>query len=1176
MALSILSLNCNGIRDQSKRSGLVQWLRSLPYTVDVVCLQETHCVSSAECTSWFSSSGFLSYVSPGSNHSCGCVVLYRPALSFVDAVLDDKGRFLRVQFSFRDKSFRICCVYAPNRNPDRDQFFEFISDNVDPSIPTLLVGDFNTVFDRSKDRRGSDPSNSSRESSLPLIALFDACCTVDIWRYLHPDSPGFTWTRWDGSLASRIDLCGVPYVWVSSVSSCDVVPCPFSDHCAVVLSLSIPDVVPPGPGLWKLNCSVLSEDAYYDLVSAAWRNWRASIPRFPSLAKWWEEGKSLLKGLTIKYCCERSQLRASNRNLLVRLIDHLKEKVDGGSLSCVGPYHSALAELANLDLQAARGAQVRSRARWVEEGETSSAYFFRLEKKCGADRWISAIKLDDNTIVSSPAQLCSAFAAFYTSLFTATPTDSAVRSSLLANVSSSLSPDMAALCEGLLTAEECLSALQGMARRKTPGLDGFPMEFYLKFWPVLGLDLVNVLNSCFLSGCLSLSQRRGVISLSFKKGDRLDPKNWRPISLLNVDYKLAARVIAGRLLKVIHLVVNKDQTCGVPGRYIGENVALLRDVVYYCTSFDVPAAILSLDQEKAFDRVDWDFMRATLSTMGFGPSFISWVNLFYNRVQSAVNVNGYLSPFFFLSRGVRQGCPLSPLLYVLVSEVLACNIRCNPRISGLVRPDLSPLSPISQYADDTSLILSSDDSIKAALETYDLYEKASGSKLNQGKSKGLWLGSWRGRPDSPVDLDWSSFKLKVLGVFIGIGDLFEDNWRPRINAVDKVLSSWRSRSLSLRGKALVINALALSRIWYVASLVFMPPCILHELCTLVFKFFWSGKRDLVSRSVMVQSPLFGGFSVVDIKLKVWSLLAQWVKRFASSRSGWVSFMSFWFRLSLDASPMDVFSAPYSFRLGDLPPFYKSLVVAWRELGGAFSASRSSLVFGSSDPLFCVPVLSMSTKSCYLFLLSQRLADPHCVEKFAPVFGSLYWPTTWRSLSFFDLDRQVLDLNWKIAHGVLYTAERLSSFGLPVPLACFCGAPLESLSHLFFVCPLAQSVLSWLQSLMFSFSPMTPVLLVRHALFGFDSDELRVVPRVFAYILNVSKFFIWRSRNDFRFRSVRPGAVQVMESVKARVKFNLPLFFKRFKSSRRRRYFHRQWGARGVIASVAAGRLSLNL
>ena len=136
-----------------------------------------------------------------------------------------------------------------------------------------------------------------------------------------------------------------------------------------------------------------------------------------------------------------------------------------------------------------------------------------------------------------------------------------------------------------------------------------------------------------------------------------------------MDYKIASRVIAGRLLKVIHAVVHTDQMCGVPGRYIGENVALLRDVVDFATNTNSPVAVLSLDQEKAFDRVDWLFMRSTLSSMGFGPSFISWVNLFYTGVQSCVNVNGYLSSFFSLSRGVWQGCPLSPLLYVLVSEV---------------------------------------------------------------------------------------------------------------------------------------------------------------------------------------------------------------------------------------------------------------------------------------------------------------------------------------------------------------------------------------------------------------------------------------------------------------------------------------------------------------------------
>ena len=172
------------------------------------------------------------------------------------------------------------------------------------------------------------------------------------------------------------------------------------------------------------------------------------------------------------------------------------------------------------------------------------------------------------------------------------------------------------------------------------------MELYVKFWPILGTDLVNVLNSCYLSSVMFLTQRRGLISLIFKKGDCLDPRNWRPITLLNLDYKLASRVVVGRLLKVIHLIVTKDQTCGVPGRFIGGNVSIIRDVASFAYRTGVPLAILSLYQEKAFDRVDWGFMRATLGTMGFKYSFLRWVSLFYTQVQSAFIVDGYLSLSF--------------------------------------------------------------------------------------------------------------------------------------------------------------------------------------------------------------------------------------------------------------------------------------------------------------------------------------------------------------------------------------------------------------------------------------------------------------------------------------------------------------------------------------------------
>ena len=201
----------------------------------------------------------------------------------------------------------------------------------------------------------------------------------------------------------------------------------------------------------------------------------------------------------------------------------------------------------------------------MEDGEVSSAFFFRLEKKRAAGRWVATLREPDDTLVSSPSDLCASFVTFYSSLFYASSTDSRVQDSLLANISSFLSPNQAGQCQGLLMLGECHSALLGMARRKAPGSDGLPMEFYIPFWEVLGQDLVDLRNACYASGSLSLSQGRGFLSLVFKR-------NWRPITLLNVDYKLASRVLAGRLLKVIHVVVSKDQTSGLPGRFIGRTL----------------------------------------------------------------------------------------------------------------------------------------------------------------------------------------------------------------------------------------------------------------------------------------------------------------------------------------------------------------------------------------------------------------------------------------------------------------------------------------------------------------------------------------------------------------------------------------------------------------------------
>ena len=188
---------------------------------DVVSLQETHCTALAEGQTWFLCSGFECSVSPGTARSAGCIVLFRPPLSLEASWTDFDGRFLRSDFSFWAVCFRVACIYAPNRNPDRDLFLSHAIVNLDPGTPTVLAGDFNTVFNRSVDRGVSVVFDTSRKSSAALARLFKEVCCEYIWRYLHPSSSGFTWSRADGSFSSRIDLIGCPFTWVRSVSAFD-------------------------------------------------------------------------------------------------------------------------------------------------------------------------------------------------------------------------------------------------------------------------------------------------------------------------------------------------------------------------------------------------------------------------------------------------------------------------------------------------------------------------------------------------------------------------------------------------------------------------------------------------------------------------------------------------------------------------------------------------------------------------------------------------------------------------------------------------------------------------------------------------------------------------------------------------------------------------------------------
>ena len=188
----------------------------------------------------------------------------------------------------------------------------------------------------------------------------------------------------------------------------------------------------------------------------------------------------------------------------------------------------------------------------------------------------------------------------------------------------------------------------------------------------------------FSNGLLSHSQRNGVITLILKQGkDPLEVKSYRPISLLNVDYKLIAKVMSHRLKKVIDSLIHSDQQGFLSGRNISANVRTIIDLIEYTNAVNAPGSIVLLDFEKAFDRIEHAYLFKSLEQFDLGENFINIVKTFYNCRFSYVINNGFLTKPFSVSRGIFQGCPISPYLFVLAIEMLAISIRVNPDIKGI-------------------------------------------------------------------------------------------------------------------------------------------------------------------------------------------------------------------------------------------------------------------------------------------------------------------------------------------------------------------------------------------------------------------------------------------------------------------------------------------------------------
>lgn len=958
--LSILSLNVRGLREQTKRMSIFSYLKD--QKANVYFLQETYSELADENV-WKNEWGGKVFFSHGTNHSKGVCILISPSTNYqIDySYANTSGRIILITLVLGLQKVSLCNIYAPNNHSNQLEFIQELNNCIiDKTELTALIvgGDWNCTLSK-KDKIGGTPWKPSIYCNL-ILTTMDMFDLVDIQRVRHPKLFKFTYESKSLKMKSRLDFFLVAKTLTRSVKKTEIYPSIAPDHSAIYISLSWSSKTPRGPGIWKFNNTLLNDEQYVAMIQNTYTETQNKYRYLADKRLFWEMMKMEIRNVTISYTKHKAKLTYHREKEIKRQLDHLDAVICNDFFSChidhaLQEYDNLKTELRSIYEDRGKQAMFRAKCRWVENGERPTKYFFNLEKQNYNKKTIGEIRLQDGSTTNDEKLILNHIEMFYKDLLTSQNTFSQdTYDNFVQNLQiPKLSDDERDSLEGPLRFEECKNVLETFQKDKSPGEDGFTAEFYKFFFDLLGNDMIESFNEAHAANELSISQRRGIITMIPKEdGSLLDLANWRPITLLNVDFKISAKAIAKRLEPILPKLIHPDQTGFVKGRFIGENIRLISDIMEYTKVQNIPGILLSLDFHKAFDSIEWPFIMKTLDYFNFGTDIKRWVGTFYMNIESAALNNGFLTNWFKPSKGVRQGCPLSPYLFILSAEILAYKIRQDPELKGIEL--FGNEVKLSLFADDTNIFSADLDSVQRALKIVDEFGKIAGLCLNVKKTKAIWLGKWAKSTSSPLGMKWMRTPVKILGVHFSYDDKGNNelNFNQKLKVLQTKLDMWSARDLTLFGKVLITKTLGLSQLIYSASNLSVPAGIEDSVKTKCFKFLWRNKKDKIKRSGLYQDTDKGGLRMTDMGLMFQSLKLAWIPRLLSAgKKNWCTVPNHFFRKmgGLNFLLRCNYNAKY---FDQLPVFYKTILESFSELKTlyGYDKSQDQILFNNKDIL----------------------------------------------------------------------------------------------------------------------------------------------------------------------------------------------------------------------------------
>ncbi|WZY87458.1 hypothetical protein YC2023_044193 [Brassica napus] len=801
--------------------------------------------------------------------SGGLALFWKTDLSL--DILEASAHYIDTKIKVKSYDFHVTFIYGMPQQEHRAAFWEKISqigENRDSAW--LLSGDFNDILENTEKVGGPERCEGS------FIPFRSFVSQNGLWDVKHSgNSLSWRGNRCTHYIRSRLDRSLANCAWTELFPSgrCDYLRFEGSDHRPLITYLDTSKV--KRKRLFRYDRGINEDPEARQVIEEAWK-------------------KDVLELVETKIKRCRAELirwsKAKKENSAKKIVE-LQEELEE-ILSSDTPSTEVIQEISLALLKAYKAEELfwrqRSRIMWLQGGDQNSAYFHAVTKGRRSCNRLTTIENELGVPFHEEAEIGEVFADYYTKLFTSNGAQDlkVVEEAITRRIG----PEVNQTLTSIPSDAEILLAVKNIHSDKAPGPDGFSAGFYQSFWDVIGIDICREVRGFFVSGKMDKRINETHICLLPKISGPKSPSEFRPIALCNVRYKIIAKILTLRLQKFLDSIVSVHQSAFIPGRAITDNILITHETLHYLKVSEATrrcSMVVKTDMSKAYDRIEWSFLEKVLHQLGFDAIWINWVMECVTTVSYSYLING--APYGRVSpnRGLRQGDPLSPYLFILCTEVLTglcLQEQQHRRLGGLRVARKSPLVNHLLFADDTVFFSgTSDKNCTSLMRILKRYEACSGQCINLDKSTITFSSKTPTVISDRVKALVGIEKAGGMGKYLGLPETFgrckKDIFTGLVDRIRQRSHSWTTRFLSGAGKHVLLQTVLSALPNFSMSSFKIPKSLCKRIQSILTRFWWDSAPDKhkmawVSWDRMATPKCVGGLGFKELESFNDALLAK--------------------------------------------------------------------------------------------------------------------------------------------------------------------------------------------------------------------------------------------------------------------------------------------------------------